>query len=76
MKFKLIILQMINFIFYKIEMIEFNVNQRANRDKKVIKITTTINFEPDFCRGFVVKAKDTKSYLGSDFKSSLMKHVA
>ena len=59
MKFKLIILQMINFIFYNIEMIEFNVNQRANRDKKVIKITTTIKFEPDFYVGFVVKAKIT-----------------
>jgi hypothetical protein len=47
------------FIFYNIEMIEFNVNQRANRDKKVIKITTTIKFEPDFYVGFVVKAKIT-----------------
>jgi hypothetical protein len=57
MKFKLFILQMMNFILYNIEMIEFNVNQRANRDKKVIKITTTIKFEPDFYVGFVVKAK-------------------
>ena len=58
MKFKLFILQMMNFILYNIEIIEFNVNQRVNRDKIVIKITTTIKFEPDFWVGFVVKAKD------------------
>ena len=58
MKFKLFILKKMNFILYNIEMIEFNVNQRVNMDKKVIKITTTIKFEPDIWVGFVVKAKD------------------
>ena len=58
MKFKLFILKKMNFILYNIEMIEFNVNQRVNMDKKVIKITTTIKFEPDFWVGFVVKVKN------------------
>ena len=57
MKFKLFILKKMNFILYNIEMIEFNVNQRVNMEKKVIKITTTIKFEPDFWIGFVVKSK-------------------
>ena len=57
MKFKLFILKKMNFILFNIEMIEFNVNQRVNMDKKVIKITTTMKFEPAFYVGFVVKAK-------------------
>jgi len=61
-------------------MIEFNVNQRVNRDKKVIKITTIIKFDPDFCvgivvkfcEGFEVKAKPNGGYLGSNFISYLI----
>ena len=76
MKFKLFILKKMNFILYNIEMIEFNVNQRVNMEKKVIKITTTIKFEPEFWVGFVVKGKIMKFSLGSYFKSTLIKHVA